>query len=434
MPEAPFFSLPPDEGGWTRPRATFLLISAALLLLLLVSVQEVLLPFALAITIAYVLTPLVAWVERRLKLPGGLAVASTYVVVLTLTVLTVVWLSPRIYTETFRFAREAPNMIREVAERYGPAVDQRVNDYLGSQVHHQPTSGPQPAFIVRNAPDGTLHVELGSGVEIVRDSETRFRVKAHEAVPQGGFRLAEVVSQGIDGFVTYLERNAIEVLKVGRALVGGLARSILLFFMVMMVAGYLTHTRRQILAYFQGLVPSRHRSDWDLLLKRVDRGFSGVVRGQLAICVVNGLLSALGFWLFDLRYWPILALLAAMLSIIPVFGAILSSVPAVAIGLTQGLSTALWVLAWILLIHQVEANLLNPKIIGAAAKLHPALVVFSLLVGEHYFGLWGALLAVPVLSLIQSIFNHFRFVFLPDSGPDSMSAVELARVSRRGLD
>lgn len=434
MPEAPFFSFPPDEGGWTRPRATFLLISAVLLIVLLVSVQEVLLPFALAITIAYVLTPLVAWVEKRLKLPGGLAVASTYVVVLSLTVLAAVWLSPRIYSETFRFAGEAPNMVREVAERYGPAVDKRVNEYLGSQVHHQQTSGPQPAFIVRNAPDGTLHVELGSGVEIVRDSDTRFRVKAHETVPQGGFRLAEVVSQGIDGFVTYLERNAIEILKVGRALVGGLARSILLFFMVMMVAGYLTHTRRQILAYFQGLVPPRYRSDWDLLIKRVDRGFSGVVRGQLAICVVNGLLSALGFWLFGLRYWPVLSLLAAMLSIIPVFGAILSSVPAVAIGLTQGLSTALWVLAWIVLIHQIEANVLNPKIIGASAKIHPALVVFSLLVGEHYFGLWGALLAVPVLSMIQSVFNHFRFVFLPDSGPDSMSAVELARATRRGLD
>lgn len=434
MSETPFFSFPPDEGGWTRARALFLLISGALLILLLISVQEVLLPFALAITIAYVLTPLVAWVEKRLKFPGGLAVASTYVVVLVLTVLTVVWLSPRIYNETSRFAREAPNMVREVAERYGPAVDQRVNEYLGSQVHHQPESGSEPAFIVRTAPDGTLQVELGSGVEIVRDTDTRFRVKAHEAVPQGGFHLAEVVSQGIDGFVTYLERNAIEVLKVGRALVGGLSRAILLFFMVLMVAGYLTHTRRQILAYFQALVPPRYRSDWDILLKRVDRGFSGVVRGQLAICVVNGLLSAVGFWLFDLRYWPILALLAAMLSIIPVFGAILSSVPAVAIGLTQGLSTALWVLAWILLIHQVEANVLNPKIIGAAAKIHPALVVFSLLVGEHYFGLWGALLAVPTLSLIQSIFNHFRFVFLPDSGPDSMSAVELARATRRGLD
>jgi predicted PurR-regulated permease PerM len=78
------------------------------------------------------------------------------------------------------------------------------------------------------------------------------------------------------------------------------------------------------------------------------------------------------------------------------------------------------VLLWILGIHQVEANLLNPKIIGVAAKLHPVLVIFSLLVGEHFYGIWGALLAVPTLSLLQSLFNHFRFEALPDAPPDSV--------------
>jgi predicted PurR-regulated permease PerM len=77
---------------------------------------------------------------------------------------------------------------------------------------------------------------------------------------------------------------------------------------------------------------------------------------------------------------------------------------------------------WILGIHQLEANLLNPKIIGDAAKLHPVLVVMSLVAGEHFYGLAGALLAVPALSLAQSIFNHFRFelfeleLVAPDAG------------------
>ncbi len=65
------------------------------------------------------------------------------------------------------------------------------------------------------------------------------------------------------------------------------------------------------------------------------------------------------------------------------------------IGLTQEFWTALWVLLWIVGIHQIEANLLNPKIIGVAAKIHPVLVVLALIIGEHFFGLWGALLAVP---------------------------------------
>jgi predicted PurR-regulated permease PerM len=96
------------------------------------------------------------------------------------------------------------------------------------------------------------------------------------------------------------------------------------------------------------------------------------------------------------------------MSLIPIFGSILSSVPVVAIGLTQSPATAVGVLVWILGIHQLEANFLNPKIIGDAAKIHPVLVVFSLIVGEHFFALPGALFAVPCMSVAQTIFLHFR--------------------------
>ena len=65
-------------------------------------------------------------------------------------------------------------------------------------------------------------------------------------------------------------------------------------------------------------------------------------------------------------------------------------------------------LVWIIGIHQLEANLLNPKIMGDAAKIHPVLVVFSLLVGEHFFQTVGALLAVPCMSIAQSVFTHVR--------------------------
>jgi predicted PurR-regulated permease PerM len=102
-----------------------------------------------------------------------------------------------------------------------------------------------------------------------------------------------------------------------------------------------------------------------------------------------------------------MALVAAVFSLVPIFGSIASAVPAVAIALTQGLGTGVFVLAWILGIHQLEANVLNPKIMGDAAKIHPVLVIFSLLVGEHFFHVPGALLAVPTMSIAQTLFLHF---------------------------
>ena len=68
----------------------------------------------------------------------------------------------------------------------------------------------------------------------------------------------------------------------------------------------------------------------------------------------------------------------------------------------------MFVLAWIIGIHLVEANFLNPKIMGDAAKIHPVLVVFALIAGEHSYGLVGALFAVPVASIIQTIFVYYR--------------------------
>jgi predicted PurR-regulated permease PerM len=113
------------------------------------------------------------------------------------------------------------------------------------------------------------------------------------------------------------------------------------------------------------------------------------------------------------KYALLLGMVAGVMSFIPVFGSILSSVPIVVVALASGqegisLSTGVGVLAWILGVHFLEANLFNPKIIGTAAKIHPVVVVFALLAGEEFAGLMGALLAVPIASIVQSMFLFFR--------------------------
>jgi predicted PurR-regulated permease PerM len=79
--------------------------------------------------------------------------------------------------------------------------------------------------------------------------------------------------------------------------------------------------------------------------------------------------------------------------------------------------TGLLVLIWILAIHLVEANLLNPKILGDAAQLHPVVVIFALLAGEQTFGLFGALFAVPTASILQTLFFFAREQVAPAASP-----------------
>ncbi|HVU01222.1 MAG TPA: AI-2E family transporter [Polyangiaceae bacterium] len=406
--------------GWTRSRVVFLAVSGVLALGVLVLTSEILLPFLLAVLTAYVLTPAVALCEKRLRLPRGLSIILVYAVTIGALYSTGAAIFPRIFTEMQSFVRETPAMARRLAAQWAPMIERRTRDVF-DQVGDAP---PEPAdsaaaFQVEKAPDGTVSVKLGAGVDIVQEGPKLWRLRAVR--PRSDkFSIAALVSDATAETAGYVRRNALELIRIGHVIVAKIAHGIFLTFMTLMVAAYLMYTREGIIEFFRSLPPPRSRLGFDRLLFRIDRGFSGVVRGQLIIMVMNGILSAIGYWMFGLKYWPVLALVSGLMSIVPIFGSILSSVPVVMVGLTQNFWTALWVLLWILGIHQVEANILNPKIIGVAAKLHPVLVIFSLLVGEHFYGIWGALLAVPTLSLAQSFFNHFRFESLPDAPPDSV--------------
>ena len=152
--------------------------------------------------------------------------------------------------------------------------------------------------------------------------------------------------------------------------------------------------------------------DYDVIIAGMDRGLSGEIRGQLLICLINGILTYIGLLVFNVKYGLILATVAGAMSLIPIFGSILSSIPIVTVALVSGESgidifRGIAMTLWIVGIHFIEANLLNPKIIGTAAKIHPVLVIFALFLGEYSYGLVGALLAVPILSAIQVVFMYF---------------------------
>jgi predicted PurR-regulated permease PerM len=411
----------PIREVWGRRRIIFLLTSALFVLLVFWTTRDVVLPFILAIIIAYILTPLVAWCERR-GVRRSVSILLVYLATFSVLSGSVALIAPRIYHETMGLTRESPVIARRLATQWGPLIESRIESLIDHALGPAVPGAPPPtsALELISRPDGTVGISVGAGLDIIQEGPKHWHIRQHQP-DNGGFRVSELLSDGVEGTINYLKGNAMQLIRVGQAIISRITRAVFLTFMTLMVAGYLMLTRDQIFGFLRSLVPPPSRRSFDRLLHRMDRGLAGVVRGQLLICCVNGVLSAIGFVVFGLKYWPVLALIAGIMSIIPIFGSILSTVPAVLIGLTQDFWTALWVLLWVLLIHQVEANLLNPKIIGDAARLHPVLVVFVLIVGEHFFGLWGALLAVPVLSLTQSLFNHFRLETMPDVPPDSVA-------------
>jgi len=194
----------------------------------------------------------------------------------------------------------------------------------------------------------------------------------------------------------------------GRDVIGRLALSIYEFILVLMLTAFIVMDRKTIAEFFASLPPVSVRREYHTLLRYVDDGLAGVIRGQLVVCGVNGVLTYAGLLVIGVPGAWILALIAGILSLIPIFGTILSTIPIVLVAAADGLDKGLFALGWVMVIHLVEANLLNPLIMGSHARMHPVIIIFALLAGEHAYGVWGALLAVPTASILQSCFLFYR--------------------------
>jgi predicted PurR-regulated permease PerM len=122
---------------------------------------------------------------------------------------------------------------------------------------------------------------------------------------------------------------------------------------------------------------------------------------QSVVAIVNAVLSSIVFVLLGLPSIALLAMIVFACSYIPVLGMILSTLPAAFLALrVGGISHVLWLILAIVVIHAIEAYMLNPLIYGRHLRLHPLAVLVILLVAEHLFGVWGLLLGVPIAAFV----------------------------------
>ncbi|WP_053233765.1 AI-2E family transporter [Sandaracinus amylolyticus] len=447
-PDPPSLLTGQSGPGSRSRRIAFFAVTGALVVGILWVFREVLAPFAIALIVAYVFAPLVERMQRvRIggrKTPRWAAVLVLYLSLLGAMATTVVIGAPLVVSEIQKLSREMPRTVRTLRDEWLPQLDRTLRSAtssFGAVEEEAPPSPdepdavsapepnvPEPVRSIRVVPrdEGGYEIVLpDTGVEIRQEGEGHYVVGPAAATGEAARRdLSVQLTEALRGELAHGEQSVASALRTAQSFIAAVVGGIFRFFIMLMLSAYLLISADSILAFFRQLVRPDRRSMFDVLLSRIDRGLAGVVRGQLVICLVNGVLSGIGFYIAGLDYWPLLTLIATVLSIIPIFGAIISSIPAVVVGLQDGFGVALFVLAWIIGIHQVEANLLNPKILGDAAKVHPVLVVFALLAGEHFFGITGALLAVPVLSIGQSLFLHFREVALGVPASESRPGID----------
>lgn len=389
--------------------------------------RAVLLPFVFAFLIAYILAPVVRRLTERTdgtrRMSRGLAIVMCYIVFIAAVVGFMFLLVPRLSRDVARLGKEAPALYKKANDQYVPELarwlEQRFPTLAGPRaVEEEPAIVPDvpippgTAFTLTPLPDGRYAVQLSpNGLDVKPLPDGGFTLHTNETPPEPASledKLRAFAKKGMIALQSQLE----DVVRFGQSLIAGFIKGIFMFFFTLMIGAFILIDMEKVHGFLRGLFPTNTREDYDMIIAGIDRGLSGVIRGQLVICLINGVLTYLGLLIFGVKYSLILAVVAALLTLIPIFGSILSSVPIVLVALVSGdagidIVRGLAIGLWIIGIHFIEANLLNPKIIGTAAKIHPVLVIFSLFFGEHSFGLVGALLAVPILSAIQVLFMFF---------------------------
>lgn len=339
----------------SRVRLGLLLSSLALLLVVMYAIRGVLLPFVLAFLSLYLLNPLVERLTRvqvgARPLPRAVAVAVVLIGVLGLLAGIVSYLVPALAQEFRPFRQNLPQYYHQL-----------VNTQLPNLIH----------FLQRTANEAGLEINV---------QEALLGGLPETFSSENGFFLVGEVQKIVGGFF------------------GTLFRFILVFILTM----FLLLDWPKIRDIIANLVPPRFRQVLGELVKSLDRDLSGSIRGQLSICAINFVLTTLGLWVLGVKYALTLGVIAGVFSIIPVFGSIISTLPIVLVCLTVSMWDAVKAVLMIIFIHLIEANILNPKVMGHHVELHPIIILFAIMVGEHLLGPVGLLIGVPIVAALRSL-------------------------------
>jgi predicted PurR-regulated permease PerM len=172
---------------------------------------------------------------------------------------------------------------------------------------------------------------------------------------------------------------------------------------ILILSFYLLVEAEELFDYVTRFVPERSRTQFVTVARESVEKVSAWLRAQFILAGVMAAFAGVGLGLMGVPYFYVVALMAAVGETIPIVGPIVAGVTAVAIALTVSAKLALSVGVYFLVLHQLEANVLVPKIMERRVGVSPVTVIVALLIGVELWGLLGAILAIPTAAILSVI-------------------------------
>ena len=324
-------------------------------------------PFVVGLLLVYLLDPPVRWLSAR-GLPRPLAIGIVYVVVVVAFLEFLNLTLAPLLEELVRFFRDLPQ--------------------LASQLQDQ----------------------------LQRATELYSRLQLPDAVREWVDAMIAGLGQG--GGASFDPSILLGILTGATNILGGLFGYLLLPVWVF----FLLKDRVSLTQAFDRAMPAAWRFDVWAVLRITQRVFGQWVRGQLILGVTVGIFTFAGLILLSVtidpifgRYAVLLSITAGILELVPIIGPIIAAVPAVLLAATAGIEAVVAALVLYTLVQQIENNLLVPKIQGDAVELHPAAVIFAIVVGGALAGLLGAILALPIAAAGRDVVRYLFRRLSPDA-------------------
>jgi predicted PurR-regulated permease PerM len=188
---------------------------------------------------------------------------------------------------------------------------------------------------------------------------------------------------------------------------------------ILILSFYFLIEAESLLNYFLRFIPNGSRNRFSAAARASVVKVSAWLGAQLVLAGVMGAAAGIGLGLLGEPYSYVVALIAAIGETIPIVGPIIGGVAAVAVAVGTSAQLALEVGVLFLILHQIEANILVPKIMEKRVGVSPVAVIIALLVGGSLLGLVGAILAVPTAAILSVFVDEFSSHVEPESDPKS---------------
>jgi len=191
------------------------------------------------------------------------------------------------------------------------------------------------------------------------------------------------------------------------------ARFIFILLAVLLLAFHWTLDGPQIIQSWLLLLPLDQRSSMDEMISAMENKVGSFLAGQGILCLSIGIMALIAYLIIGLPNALILALIAGVMEVVPMIGPFLGAIPAAFIALSISPSKLVWVILAMVIIQQLENNLLVPRVMRKAVGVNPFVSLLAIFTFSSFFGIIGALVAIPIAAIIQILLD--RFLFRPDS-------------------